>query len=221
MLNLDTSMGTRIVSDRLESRVGDVAEMLTQTCWRSQGYIVAPMLGKSAPLCDMMISDRKGKSFVVEVKATTTSVFSIGRLPKVCHRVYVFVHFRQKENLKMKKCCPGEFDCYILTSKETKSVWKARLGRNGQGGIRLVDILKFKDQWSKPFEKTSRKSSVLMKIYGEKMTELYPIYHTKSGKLRSGRKRSSYVRRAWREAKEEYKENEEKELPNLPTNMAS
>ena len=221
MLNLDTSMGSRIVRDRFESRVGDVAEMLTQSCWRSQGYIVAPMLSKSAPLCDMMISDRKGKSFVVEVKATTTSVFSIGRLPKVCHRVYVFVHFRERENLKMKKCCPGGFDCFILTSKETKSVWKSKLGRNGQGGIRLADIRKFKDQWSKPFEKNSRKSSVLMRIYGGKMTELYPIYHTKSGKLRYGRTRSSYVRRAWKEAKEEYKENKEKELPNPSTNFVS
>ena len=203
MPNLGISMGSRVVKDRLESRIGDIAEIITQFRWRNQGFIVAPLSGKCAPLCDMMIADRTGKSVVVEVKATTTSVFTIGKLPRTCHRVYVFVHFLEKDKLKMKEKDPGKYDCYILTSQETKSVWKPSLGRNAKGGVRLSDIRKFKDQWSKPFDKNSRKSCI-RQICGKKMSEIRPKYFTKSGKLRYGKTMSSYVKRAWREAKKEH-----------------
>ena len=127
-------MTKRRVGDKLENRVGKVGEISVALRIRAMGVNVQ-FTEHGSPLCDLLVGDvRTGRSKMIEVKSSTTKVFTIGQLPNKDERVYVLVSFNEKEKLMKTDEEIGTQDFFVLTAEELAQNWKSNLGIGRKGG---------------------------------------------------------------------------------------
>ena len=176
-------------------RTGEAAEYFVgaQLCLR--GWYPGKVQG-GAPGCDLTVVDKPNSYPVqLEVKSTTTSRFTIGKIWKGNDGFYVLVQFHRS----------GE-SYYILKPGELRSVVERGIGINGNHGVRESKVRKYKGAWERIFEKRKRPPSKYNIVYGESFRELSPRFKKHNGEYRKGKSCDNHTKAAHRLTKRKMKQ---------------
>lgn len=156
-------------------RSGEAAEYFVgaQCCLR--GWYPGKVQG-GAPGLDLTVSKNPNDYAVqLEVKSSTTRIFTIGKIWKGSDGFYVLVRFQRS----------GEI-YYILKPRELRSVVEPGIGYNGKNGVRESKVREYKDAWWRIFEKRKRSPSKYNIVYKESFRKLLPKFKKRNGEYRKG-----------------------------------
>ena len=138
---------------KMNKKIGEAGEYYVASQLLLRG-LNASVLQNGSEKCDILVSDPESSiAKTIEVKSTTTLVWTITNFPKNNNLIYVLVYFPYKPENHFSKINydPPRPEFYILSIDEVRQFWNDKIGIHGKGGIKRSDLKdsNYREQWDK------------------------------------------------------------------------
>lgn len=140
----------------MNKKIGEAGEYYVASQLLLRG-LNASVLQNGSEKCDILVSDPESSiAKTIEVKSTTTYVWTITNFPKNNNLIYVLVYFPFKPENHFAKINynPPRPEFYILSIDEIRQLWNDKIGIHGKGGIKRSDLKnsRYREQWDTIFD---------------------------------------------------------------------